>query len=1026
MANGNPGSVDDSNLGSFGSDIGYPSSMPSGEASVPRITGDDDFKLIPEGGEYIGPDNTRRRKPYLVDNDASFMKVPEGSHYMGPDGITREKPKYGDIGFTAQTLHDMALTPEAKLNAIKSVYGDRVQTDEAGPYVKDEDGKILRPGVRGFKSAMGTAAAETLPAIGMTVGGLLGGTGGAAAGSVLPGAGTLAGGAAGGTAGAIGGAMAGRQANNVILSLLGIHQPIEEQVGSMGREGALTAGGEVLGRGVGKVVNAIRNSGGQAASAGEKMAGLAPSRISEDLAGTLESFGVTPERARSFMGTTEGAIERAESVTRAGGKVPPSVLAPEAPFLRKLEEFDSAFNHDSSGLGRFGQSARDMYERQGENIATSPQVRAVVKEPLTGATESVSSAKAGQRAVEEARTKMAFEDSDLEQRIAQKRQEALAPFNEAGGPEGMAKAQAGKEAAWQRIYQSNIDAANNLIRTGIDQIRLDTDAAMKDMTNRLGSGDLVDNIANQFRSYNSVIRSRASHYYNLFDEASGGIQVPVNHLQDDAAKFFSEMPDALRGKYPMEIKLLDKLSASEGEEAINMTAGELHHLRSWMRHGIDYDDLTPNMREGAMKLFEGKVNKTLQGVEGSELLNKADAFYRENIPYLNNEMIKTTMRAIKGGTGVDPEVAANIFFKNGRAEDVREARRVLGPNLWNAIEAAHIQSLVNKSKSLDGSIDAKTFAGYVEGDFRKGMLEMGYSSPKASELVNVAKDIQRLDGKLPISANDTDSLATILRKAQSAKAEADIAAKTDPLQAFDDAVKSFDKEAKATRKQAVDQRRQGALGFLFKENMPYRGARAADQILSNEDNIVAAAHYFGQNSPTFNALRQVYVHRFLQREFGSTGNIRAQLSKEIPEEVQQLMFPGVTRGQMVELARNMEFLFGASSISGGDIGGSLAGASRITNPSQHVPGFGRFSKIPGVDFVARIALGKYFATIMEGVSHPEFVHWLAKSLNGPPEARLAARAVVNNRLRSSGWVGAAAGQMMAEPNPEEPTSGGIQ
>ncbi len=1016
MANGNPGSV-----APLGTDLGSDpySHDPTQEvdAGVPTIGNDADFKTIPEGGQYFGPDKVKRTKPFIVDNDATYLKVPEGAHYMGPDGITRQKPTYGDIGFTAEALHNMALTPEAKINALRSVYGDRVKTDAAGPYVEEEDGKILRPGVRGVRSGLGHAASELLPAAGMTTGGALGGLGGAAAGTPIGPEGTLAGGAGGAFAGGVGGAMAGRQANNVILSLLGIHQPIEEQIKSMGNEGALTALGEPIGRGIGAVANAVRKVpefAGQASSATRS----AGSRIADDLAGVLESFGVTPERARSFLGASEGTIERAKSVTDAGGRVPPSILAPDAPFLGKIEQFDAAFNKGPQGTGRFSTDAQNMYEREGQKIVTSPQIGGVVKEGLTEATEKVSSKKAGEAAVNEARNKMAYEDADLEQRINQARNAAMAPYNAAGGAEGLAKAQQASKTSWEQAYQTNIDAANDLVKKGINQIRLESDDALR----AGGGGDLVDNISNQFKSFNSVVRNRASHYYGLWEDAAGSHPVDVTGLQQEAEKFFGAMPEGLRGKYPIEIKLLDKLVAPEGEEAVTMTAGELHHLRSWMRHGIDYDDLMSDMSQGALKNFEGKVNNVIQGLPDSELLNKADAFYKDNIPYMNNEMIRATMRAIKGGTSIDPEVAANIFFKNGRAEDVREARKVLGPNLWNAVEAAHVQSLVNKSKTLDGGVDAKKFAGYVEGDFRKGMLEMGYSAPKANELVGIAKDIQKIEGTLPINANDKDPLAVVLQKAQAAKLEAEAAAKADPLKAFSDATKEFDKSADALRKGAVDQRRQGPLGFLFKDNMPYKGAQAADKILSNEDNIVAAAHYFGQNSPTFDKLRQVYVQRFLQREFNQTGSMRAQLGHEVPEEVQQLMFPGVTKNQMVTLAKNMEFLFGASTIGGGgEIGGALAGASRVLNPTQHLPGMRLAGKIPGVDTVARYALGKYFATLMEGVSHPEFVNWLAKSLNGPPEMKLAAKAVLNDRLKMSSWFGAAGGQLAAQPNPDEPT-----
>jgi hypothetical protein len=1040
------------------------------DAGTPRVRSDIDFLNLPEGSDYLGPDNRRRTKHYTVTNDADFMRIPEGAPYIGPDGIPRDKPNYGDIGFTAQAMHDMAVTPEAKTEALRRSYGDKVKVDEAGPYIQEDDGTIRRPGVRSLKSALGTSVAETLPAIGMVGGGLLGGGLGGVVGTAAGPPGTVAGALAGGTGGAVGGAMAGRQANNVILSLLGIHQPVLDQLHSMGQEGLYTAGGEVVGRGVGKLAQYAK--GPSKAGTGlpnDFTAGLSDAetpaatktyatrkqQIAQDLGGVLESMGITPEKgpfigitrkgkgsdvipndftrgledipappgtkmpdssldnpkgafgsyvepevkkhgyptpgAREFLGVNDEGLERIASAQKSGFKPAPSVAFPEAPMLTKIEQFDAAFNPDASGQGRFGQSLREGYNRIGENIITAPEIKGVVKEPLTSSTEAVSYKEAGEKAVVSARIKMALEDINLEASIAE-------------GPE-----------RWAQTYIDNVGAARNMVKTGIDQLRLDADVAMQNIatgSRPVFPGHLVNDIAASFKSYGTAVRARASGYYTEWDRVAGAKPVDVTGLQADAERFFDAMPDGLAGKYPLEVRLLNKLVAPEGEEAITMTAGELHHLRSWMRHGIDYDDLASDMSQGAMKHFEGKVNRVIQALPDSDLLNKADAFYKDTIPYLNNEMIRATMKAIKGGTGIDPEVAANIFFKAGRAEDVREARKVLGPNLWNAIEAAHVQSLVNKSKDFNG-VDAGKFSDYILSDHRAGMLNLGYSESKMKELLHIGEEIQKLDGKIYIDALPTDSIPMILNKARAKALEDARVAAIDPLKAFDEA-------AKKMRSDAALHRKSGPLSALFGTDMSFKGEQAARNILSNEDRIIAASNYL--DKATFDSLRQVFVRDFLQREFKAVGGMRKELSANplMTERVQALMFPGNTLDQLKTLAKNAEFLSGAVSIGNGEMSGGLAAGAQVMNPSRHVPGMKKFSKIPGVDFVNRIILGKVYGALMEGVSHPSFAAWLTKSLeSGNPAQRLAARNVLNDRLKTSPWIGRALGQESVPSAPDQ-------
>jgi hypothetical protein len=67
-----------------------------------------------------------------------------------------------------------------------------------------------------------------------------------------------------------------------------------------------------------------------------------------------------------------------------------------------------------------------------------------------------------------------------------------------------------------------------------------------------------------------------------------------------------------------------------------------------------------------------------------------------------------------------------------------------------------------------------------------------------------------------------------------------------------------------------------------------------------------------------------------------------------------------------------------------------------------------------VSFVARQILQKTFATVMDAVSHPNFINWLAGELKGSPQQRMMAKEALNNRLRLGGGFGAATGQNVNE------------
>jgi hypothetical protein len=202
------------------------------------------------------------------------------------------------------------------------------------------------------------------------------------------------------------------------------------------------------------------------------------------------------------------------------------------------------------------------------------------------------------------------------------------------------------------------------------------------------------------------------------------------------------------------------------------------------------------------------------------------------------------------------------------------------------------------------------------------------------------------------------------------------------------------------------QRLSDPLGFLHR---PTTGAaEAANRILGDEDLILAAAGRFGQQSPEFNMLRQVWVQRILQ------GTLKpGERLEKVSEEVQRIMFPGTTLEQMRLLAKDMDFLM--SSRASKDTAKSMAAVSHVEHPLGMFPlGLGKVVKVATLgmgDPIARGVLGGYFKMVRNISNNPAFMRWVQKGLNGDDRARDMVRQEVQKRMTTGGAVGAGVGEL---------------
>jgi hypothetical protein len=284
-----------------------------------------------------------------------------------------------------------------------------------------------------------------------------------------------------------------------------------------------------------------------------------------------------------------------------------------------------------------------------------------------------------------------------------------------------------------------------------------------------------------------------------------------------------------------------------------------------------------------------------------------------------------------------------------------------------------------------------------------------------------------LEGRLPVRVAPGDPVSSIISKARETAEAAKKAAQQDPLGTLNKEMKLIQRDqareaAKMRAKQQTD-----PLAFLYKP--PFKATEAVDKILGSEDLILAAAAKFGEQSPEFNLLRQVWAERLL------TGTLQpSKRMEKVSEEVQRIMFPGVSLDAMKTLAKNMDFLMGARSASMDPGAGlSMAATAKVEHPFGALPGGKTVGKVLNImtlglgEPAARTALGGYYKLIRNVINNPAFLRWMEKGLQGDERAREMVKAEIQRRMQRGGAVGAGAAQGLVQaPNQTLPFSSASQ
>jgi hypothetical protein len=983
---------------------------------LPRIRSDEDFTALPHGAQFVDPDGQTRYKPIRKGSEGNqdYLALPEGVEFVDPEGNFRTKPRYEPVDFTAQTLYDIAHSDKGRKMALEKFYPGKVREDPSGGfYIEDEGGKLRKPG-RGLSAAGGFAASEAIPG----ALGALGSALGAGVGTLAePGGGT----AVGGAAGAYGGGYMGQRINDIFSQLAGVYDPEggEENARMAGME---TAAGDVGGRALFAVAPTLKEGaravGKGAAKAANKFLGTNPEAL---------------ETALPIAEAREQAGKGPLGLSKPGTAVSPSAIFESSPHLTNVAEIlQQKFDRSDT----YRENAERFMDKRAKDILASKDIGAIVEGSLTHPTAAVPTEKAGILLKESAQAKAVQQSAEADARLQAELANRRAAVEAKHAPD--IEAHRARNSQVIQTAEQAKTAADNLVQEGFQAIERQANDATRVAQVGHNAGDLWRSVAESFVGLRRSIAARAQTMYGNAHIASNGLVPPgADTLAPRAQALLDQLPEGFAASHPAIVRRIAAMAGEVGEngevvrEPTAAAWSELHELRTMIRQDIKWNDLTSDVKNGALKHMQNGIDEVLHSVENqpelreaSRLLNLADDFYRENMGPLNDRQIKLLVKALDSGQQADPKALLKVAIQDGKTETANTIRNTVGPQTWDAVRAADVQEMLAQSRQLDGSIDGLKFANMVEDRFQNGVLNVLHGDQGGARLRQQALYIKQLRGKLPISARPGDTANDVILRARSAAADAENLAKTDPLKALSNEMKKVEA---ATRKEFAAKQKPDPLGFLTNATV---GANAAvDKILGDPDLIVAAARAFPghEKSPEFQLMRQIWTERFM-RETLDPGEKLAATSPEI----QALMFPGVTLDDMHMLAKEMKLLMSGATTrgGGGDLGGSIMAQSAVENPLGRASGLGKLAGpmkvLPGVNFGARAVLTAYYNTVRGLLTSPSTLRWLRKGLQSrDPAARDSARAELRAALQRGGMMGSATGSALHQYS-EQPDQGVLE
>ena len=866
-----------------------------------KITGDEDYKALNPGMRFIDPEGNVRTKAWAVTDEESYDLVPEGKQYTDPDGKTRTKPVYQDVDLTASTLYHMAVNDKERRKALERSYPGKVQQDTQGRFYVDDDGKRLRPKniLESPTGAVSTVAGAAAPmgasALGEGLGAGIGNVPGAVAGAGL------------------GGAL-GQGLNDLILKYAGVYDRSGgEEVTNLAEAGGFGAAGSAAGRAAGATL---------AGAGGAKVVakGSAPGVAAHFLGADKKSLQTALRIAEEGEHESSSKILRAFGMTDPGTPVPISAWAHHAPMLQIEHEVLHPRFHMEEPLKQ-GRTA--FMEKQGTSLLGD--LGAKVEGSLTEPLAAVSGREAGQMAIDRALQESSARETALRMRIGE--QKAAAGMQaQAALPEYEARLAALRDAGQQADA-----AATKVVDAGYKAIEKDAENAMRAAKAGHNSGDFWQSVAEKFKDIRGMIGVRASGRYAGWRESFGEIVPEQGGLAEDAQAFLDELPKPFQENHPSLIKRIAQLAGEQGHggewvrEPVTLDLASAHELRSLFRHNIDWSDLPSDARNGALKLFQGKLDSVIHGADvplaARKGLDDIDKWYGKVMPIWNDKRIQAVVDGIRNGQPADPKELVEMMIKEGNTDFNNKLRRMLGPNLWSGIKGAYSENLIRKNRDLWGNVNGTSFARDVLEDYNSGLLKSIHGEEGAEKLRRQAQYASLLDGKMPIPTRTGDTTLDVIERARQTQIAIEKEAEKNPIGLLKDELKRLSQQERQL--EGAERRATQRDPFKFLIDKSVGASKAADKIASSEDLIIAYAARVGENSPEWEAMKQFIAKRI----FTDTVEPKDRLKKISPEVSELVLRTKLADAQ--RLAKDMEFLKPRTDAGSGT---SILATSKVTHP----------------------------------------------------------------------------------------------
>ena len=960
---------------------------------IPRVKSLEEAGKLPQGREFYDPEGVKRVVPYKVEagKPETWRNIPEGAEFVDPQGVRRQKPTYEPLDIGTQTLVSLTRGNERQIEQIlaKEYGAENVKREPlTNELYVEKDGKFYKPGKGFVAPVVGELAGAVAPTVLGTTGGVLGG---------IAGAPTVVGGPLGAVAGGTAGAVAGENINQLILNVLGYPATTQEFLKSLGKEAAYTAAGGALGEVGGRVI-------GRAAQALPAAKNLLP--------GALARFvGAVPEK-------TQIAAELAQR----GYSVPLTAYAAEVPAAQKTLEFARQFRKEGGPLEKQLERYTDK-----ELLELFQQAGVQAPSSFTRFKEAIPLEPLG-KAIKESTVQR-------DQAAVARLESALDKYKQLGAQR--ARLTQAEFASQQRQVVGEFEAAAaEQQRTGqamVDGMFTEIENMSRQMAGEAGvtlnTGELVRGMEKRIRDLRSAIGQKASTFYDAADVAAGNMKPNVSPLRADVNELLNQLPAGFEGQYGYMVKALKDVKRGD------VTFGQLHNLRSMLRHDVNWATATNTPTEGATKKILSGIQKVFDDPKAlpplqraSKLLKTADDFYSKNIPKFRNEQIRWTLKQVQDGVPPDAGVLAERFIQAGQSEQTRMLKKVAGPQLWRGVLAADTQSMLDRAATTGGNYDINQFVRQIEQRVKNNTLKEAYGDKQALQLQAMATRLKAYaGGEVPVQVTQGDTLMDVMRRASEYADIAKRAAEMNPSAALSADAARVAKVEKLARDNLDKELGQNPLSSMFRANPSIGGIAAAERILASPDAMLAVSRTFGPQSNEAQMLRQVWWQSFFQRDIKDMSRIASEVRNMEPS-VQRLLFPQTPTTDVLKsvqkIGREMEFLFPTELA---DVGSSIAGANRILNPTGYVPGGRTLRNVPGGNFIARWGLGWFYTSAEWALAHPKLALFVERGLSGSEAEREAAREVLQAsyekwlmRGRFMGYgAGAAAPQFVDETPPVE-------